>query len=525
MSEQSYDYIVIGAGSAGCVLAARLSEDGKHRVLLLEAGGPNQKQEIHIPAAFGKLFKTEVDWNYETEPQAHLGGRKLYWPRGKVLGGCSSTNAMVYQRGHAAVYDGWAALGNAGWGFRDVLPLFKRLEHFEAGTSDLHGEGGPLNVAPLRDPNPLSQAFVKAAGEAGQPLNDDHNGARQEGFGLHNVTQKNGKRHSAVDAYLKPAMGRANLRVETHALATRLLFEGTRCTGVRYEQQGRRHEVRAHREVILCGGAVNSPQLLLLSGVGDAAHLRDLDIPVVRELPGVGRNLRDHLLYLVNFQCKQPVTLAGAETVGSLARFLLLKRGLLTSNVAEAGGFLKVLPDSPVPDLQYHFAPTYFVNHGFDNPPGHGFCIGATLVWPRSVGALRLRAPDPQVAPVLEPAYLSNEEDLSILVEGAKLARRLASAPSLRAYVEAEHLPGPSVKDDTALKESIRQYVQTIYHPAGTCKMGSDALAVVDDRLRVRGVDGLRVADASIMPTLVNANTHVPTLMIGEKASDLIRGR
>lgn len=525
MAEQSYDYIVIGAGSAGCVVAARLSEDGRHRVLLLEAGGPNARQEIHIPAAFAKLFKTEVDWNYETEPQVRLGGRRLYWPRGKVLGGSSSLNAMVYQRGHPDVYDGWAALGNAGWGFKDVLPLFKRIEHFEAGASEFHGTGGPLNVAALRDPNPLSRAFVQAAGETGLPLNDDHNGARQEGFGLYNVTQKNGRRHSAADAYLKPALGRANLRVETHALVTRLLFEGTRCTGVRYEQEGRRHDVRAGREVILCGGAVNSPQLLLLSGVGDAAHLRELDIPVVRELPGVGRNLRDHLLFLVNFQCKQPVTLGGAESVGSLVRFLLMKRGMLTSNVAEAGGFLKVLPDSPVPDLQFHFAPAYFVNHGFDNPRGHGFCIGATLVWPRSVGALRLRAPDPKVAPLLEPDYLSREEDLTILLEGAKLARKLAAAPALRSYLKAEYLPGPSVRDDEAMKEAIRQQVQTIYHPAGTCKMGSDALAVVDDRLRVRGVEGLRVADTSIMPTLVNANTHLPTMMIGEKAGDLIRGR
>jgi choline dehydrogenase len=521
----SYDYIIIGAGSAGCVLAARLSENGSHRVLLLEAGGPDARKEIQIPVAFSKLFKTEVDWNYETEPQERLHGRRLYWPRGKVLGGSSSMNAMVYQRGHSRVYDGWAELGNAGWGFQDVLPYFKKLEHFEPEVSELHGTGGPLNVTPLRDPNPLSKAFVQACEELGLPRNDDHSGARQEGFGLYHVTQKNGRRYSAADAYLKPALGRHNLRVETQALATRLLFEGQRCTGVRYEQGGTRHEARAAREVILCGGAINSPQLLLLSGIGDAAHLRELDLPVVRELPGVGRNLRDHLLFVLNFHCKRPVSLGNAERVGSLVRFLLLKKGPLTSNVAEAGGFLKVLADSPVPDLQFHFGPAFFVNHGFDNPTGHGFCIGSTLVWPRSVGSLQLRAPDARVAPLLRPDYLTHEEDLTILLEGAKLARKISAAPALRDYLEAEYLPGPGVRDDDAMKDAIRQQVQTIYHPAGTCKMGSDAMAVVDDRLRVRGVEGLRVADASIMPTLVNANTHVPTLMIAEKAADLILGR
>jgi choline dehydrogenase len=521
----SYDYIVIGAGSAGCAVAARLSESGSASVLLLEAGPADTKQEIHIPAVFSRLFKSEVDWAYYTEPQAALHGRRIYCPRGKTLGGCSSINAMIYQRGNPGDYDHWAALGNRGWSYAELLPLFKRLENFEPGASAYHGAGGPLNVADLRDPNPLSRAFVQACQQVGLPLNDDHNGAEQEGFGLYRVNQKDGQRHSAAAAYLEPARSRPNLRVETDALATRLLFDNKRCTGVTYTQNGKAVEARVKRAVILSGGAINSPQLLLLSGIGDGQQLQALSIPVVHHLPGVGQNLIDHLIVLVAYACNAPLSLANAGTPESSAAYARSRMGLLTSNVGEAGGFVRVLPHSPVPDLQFHFAPSYFVNHGFDNPTGHGFSIGATLVQPKSVGYLRLRTRSPADHPIIQPNFLTHEDDMSILLEGVKLARTIAAAPALTRYREREYLPGDQAKSDDALRQAIRQHVHTLFHPVGTCKMGTDPLAVVNDCLEVHGIEGLRVADASVMPTIVNANTHIPCVVIGEKAADLILGR
>lgn len=521
----NYDYIVIGSGSAGSPVAARLSESGTSSVLLLEAGPADTKPEIHVPAVFSRLFKSEVDWGYYTEPQTALHGRRIFNPRGKMLGGCSSINAMIYQRGNPGDYDHWAALGNKGWGYADLLPLFKRLENFEPGESAYHGAGGPLNVADPRDPNPLSKAFVQACQQVGLPLNDDHNGAKQEGFGLYRVNQKDGQRHSTAAAYLKPASGRADLRIETNALATRLRFDGKRCTGVIYAQNGKQVEAKANREVILCGGAINSPQLLMLSGIGDSEHLRSLGIPVVHHLPGVGQNLIDHLIMLTAFACNAPITLANAGSPESSAAYAQSRMGPLTSNVAEAGGFTKVLPDSPVPDLQFHFAPSYFVNHGFDNPTGHGFSIGATLVHSKSVGYLKLRTGSPHDHPIQQPNLLTHEDDMKILLEGVKLARKIAAAPALARYREREYLPGEQAQSDDALRDSIRSYVQTLYHPVGTCKMGSDPLAVVNDRLQVYGIEGLRVADASIMPTIVNANTHIPSVVIGEKTADLILGR
>ena len=521
----SFDYIVIGAGSAGSALAARLSEGATASVLLLEAGPADTKREIHIPAMFPQLFKSEVDWAYETEPQAALNGRRVFNPRGKMLGGCSSINAMIYQRGNPKAYDHWASLGNQGWGYADLLSLFKRLENFEPGASAYHGVGGPLNVADLRDPNPLSRAFIQACQQVGLPLNDDHNGAAQEGFGFYRVTQKDGQRHSTAAAYLKPATSRDNLRVETDALAKRLLFDGKRCTGVAYLQNGQAVEATANREVIVSGGAINSPQLLMLSGIGDGDHLRSMGIPVIHHLPGVGQNLFDHLVFWLGFVCNAPITLANVKTPESSAAYVRSKMGPLTSNLAEAGGFTKVLPNSPVPDLQFHFLPSYFVNHGFDNPQGHGFSIGATLGCPKSVGCIKLRTGSPMDYPAIQPNLLAHEDDMTILLEGAKLARRIAAAPSLASYREREYLPGEQTQSDDALREAIRRHVQTLYHPVGTCKMGADPMAVVNDRLQVHGMDGLRVADASIMPTIVNANTNIPSIVIGEKAADLIQRR
>ncbi len=518
-----YDYVIVGAGSAGCVLANRLSEDPGVRVLLLEAGGPDRKQEIHIPAAFAKLFKTPYDWAYETEPQAHLGNRRLYWPRGKMLGGTSSMNAMMYIRGHRADYDGWRDQGNQGWSFAEVLPYFKKSEHEERGASEYHGIGGPLNVADLRTVNPLTRAFLAAAGEIGLPATDDFNGPTLEGMSLTQVTQKQGKRHSTATAYLKPALGRPNLTVLTGAQATRILFEGKRAVGVAYQQNGKEEQARAAREVILSGGAINSPQLLLLSGIGPAAQLMALGVPVVHDLPGVGQNLQDHLVAITAHSCTQPVTLASAEKLNHILSFLLFKNGPLTSNVAEAAGFLKTRPTLPAPDLEMIFAPVYFIEHGFSNPPGHGFSIGAILLQPESRGSITLRSSDPLAPPAIQPNYLSTPADSKTLIEGVKLARRIAQAAAFAAYRGEEVVPGPNAKTDQAIAEQIRQHAQTLYHPVGTCKMGRDPLAVVDEYLRVRGVEGLRVVDASVMPTVPRGHTNAPTIMIAEKAADFIK--
>ena len=518
-----YDYVIVGAGSAGCVLANRLSADPQTRVLLLEAGGPDSRREVHIPAAFSKLFKTPADWNYQTEPQPQLGNRSLYWPRGKLLGGSSSINAMIYIRGNHRDYDGWAQLGNEGWSFEDVLPYFKRAENQQRGASDLHGGGGPLDVADLRTVNPLSRAFVEACAELGIPRNEDFNGAHQEGAGLYQVTQRQGQRFSAAAAYLRPAQARQNLTVQTDAQASRVVFDGKRAVGVQYRRAGQPTEARAQREVILCGGAVNSPQLLMLSGVGAAESLKRLGIEVVMDLPGVGQNLQDHLAAGTLYECTQPISLAGAQRLPNVLNYLVFKRGPLTSNVAEAGAFVRTRPELPFPDLQFHFAPVYFADHGFDVPAGDGFTFGPTLLHPESRGWIGLRSPDPFAPPAIQPNYFSAEADLQVLLDGLKLGRRLAQAQAFAPYRGAEVRPGPDVQTDDDLRAFIRQSAQTLYHPVGTCKMGSDPQSVVDAQLRVHGLDGLRVVDASIMPTVVGGNTNAPTIMIAEKAADMIR--
>jgi choline dehydrogenase len=518
-----YDYIIIGAGSAGCVLANRLSEDPKTKVLLLEAGGPDTRKEILIPAAFSKLFKTACDWAYYTEPESQMAGRNLYWPRGKMLGGCSSINAMIYIRGHRHDYDHWRDLGNPGWSYQEVLPYFKRSEKQQNGPSEFHGNTGPLCVSNLRTVNPLAQAFIDAAEQSGYKRNADFNGESQEGFGLYQVTQSQGKRCSAAAAFLKPAMSRPNLTVRTDAQVFDIIFEGRRAAAVSFQHGGGSSQEQAEREIILCAGAVGSPQLLMLAGIGPAGHLRTLNIPVLCDLPGVGSNLQDHLAVPVIYQCTQPITLQNAETLSNLARYLVFKDGQLTSNVAEAGGFVTTNAEAPAPDLQFHFAPGYFVNHGFHKIKDHAFTVGPTMIRPYSRGRLTLRSSNPLDAPQIRVNYFADPRDLDVMVKGVKLARRIAAAQSFDPYRGAELLPGPAAQDDNGLVQHIARYAETLYHPVGTCKMGNDNMAVVDSELRVHGVEGLRVVDASIMPTVIGGNTNAPTIMIAEKAVDMIK--
>ncbi|HEV2488266.1 MAG TPA: choline dehydrogenase [Candidatus Acidoferrales bacterium] len=520
-----YDYIIVGAGTAGCVLAARLSEDRHARVLLLEAGGAGKKKEIRIPLAFSKLFRSEIDWNYSTEPEPHLANRRLYWPRGKVLGGSSAMNAMIYMRGNPADYNRWREMGNAGWGFDHVLPYFKRAENQQRGASEFHGVGGPLDVCDLRAVHPLVHAFLSAAEEVGFSRNDDFNGATQEGVGLYQVTQRRGRRWSAADAYLRPALHRPNLRVETAAHATGIFFERQRATGARYLQHGAMNEVFARREVILAGGAVNSPQLLLLSGIGSADSLRQHGIEPVADLPGVGENLQDHLVMVVEYECTRPITLETAETFPNYVKFLLFGKGPLTSNVAEAGIFKKTHSAALAPDLQILFGPCYYQKHGFDPPAAHRYSIGPTLIAPLSRGRITLQSNNPLEAPAIRANYLAEDSDMRVLIEGVKISRGIGEARAFAAFRGAETHPGPAAKSDEEIAASIRTTAETLYHPVGTCKMGTDSMAVVDYRLRVRGVEGLRVVDASVMPEIIAGNTNAPVVMIAEKAADMIRER
>jgi choline dehydrogenase-like flavoprotein len=513
----AYDYVIVGAGSAGCVLAARLCADPDIKVALLEAGGPDDKTEIQVPAAFSKLFKTEYDWNFSTVKQAELENRELYWPRGRTLGGSSSINAMMWVRGHQADYDGWEV---PGWSYADVLPYFKKAERRDgSNTGEVYGTDGPLWISEQRDPNPITGAFLAACAAAGLTRLAELNGPSNEGYAQTPVTQKRGRRWSAADGYLRPAAKRPNLTVITGAHARRIVFEGSRATGVEYGDT----TVTATREVIVAAGAIGSPQLLILSGIGDPENLRELGIEPVRELPEVGQHLQDHLSAGALRRCPREVTLANADSLWNLGRWLLLKRGPFTSNVAEAVAFIRSDPALRAPDLEFIFAPGPFVNHGLERPAGHGIMVGVVLLQPDSVGRLRLSSTDPAVAPRIDPRYLTGETDLRRLMYGLRKAEELLGSEALAPYAGEPMAPYAGADDDETLARYIRAHSQTLYHPTGTCRMGTDETSVVDPELRVRGVEGLRVADASVMPQINRGHTHAPSVMIGEKAADLIR--
>jgi choline dehydrogenase len=514
-----YDYVIVGAGSAGCVLAARLSEDPDVSVALIEAGPPDAIENIHVPVAFSALFRTEVDWDYSTGAEPHIDRRRIYLPRGKTLGGSSSTNAMVYIRGNRADYDGWGAAGCAGWGFDDLLPYFIRAEDNERGASALHGAGGPLSVSEDRAPNPITDAFLEACGQAGLPANEDFNGPEQDGFGRYQRTQRDGRRCSAAVAYLHPAMARPNLTVETYLQVYRVLFEGERAVGVQGARLGEPHELRAARETILCAGTYNSPQLLMLSGVGPAELLAMLQIPVVRDLPSVGRNLQDHPASGATWAHDEPVSLFNPLTEANLAAFVGEGRGPLTSNVAEAGGFIRSSAALDAPDIQFHAAPALYV----DEPVlEHGFGVAPCVLTPASRGYVVPLSPDPTAKPYILHNYLAEESDMARMVHGMRMTMEIARQPALAKYTTRSHYT-PASDSEEDLRAHIRQQTFTLYHPVGTCRMGADAEAVVDTELRVRGVDGLRVVDASVMPTVPRGNTNAPTIAIAERAADLIR--
>jgi len=522
----SYDYVIVGAGSAGCVLANRLSADPSVRVLLLEAGGRDWHPFIHMPAGIAKLVgKKGINWNYETQPQAALCGRRLWWPRGRVLGGSSSINAMCYIRGDRRDYDEWAELGASGWAWHDVLPYFLRSEQNSRGASDLHGAHGPLAVSDLKYRNELSHAFLEAAAQYGAPASSDFNGDSQAGFGFYQVTQRDGTRCSSATAYLHPVHDRENLDVVTGALAERVQVEAGRAVGISFRRRGTRVTVAAEREVLLCGGAINSPQLLMLSGIGPADDLRRLGIMVHADLAEVGGNLQDHLDICVLNASDSRATYDRTNDVRVALQYLLFRSGIGTSNVAEAGGFARSQwAEDARCDLQFHFVPALLDDHGRNRLPGRGITLHACGLRPKSRGRIALASADPAIAPRIEPNYLGDAEnvDLRTLLDALKTSRRLLGQRALDGVRGVELMPGEAVTDDAGLEDYIRRKAETIYHPVGTCRMGSDTSAVVDPTLCVRGVAGLRVVDASVMPRLIGGNTNGPTIMIAERASDLL---
>jgi choline dehydrogenase len=523
-----FDYIIVGAGSAGCVLANRLSEDGKKSVLLLEAGPKDTNLWIHVPLGYGKLFNEKsVNWMYQTEPEPGLDGRTVFQPRGKVLGGSSSINGLLYVRGQHEDYDRWRQHGNSGWGYDDVLPYFKKAENQQRGADDFHGVGGPQPVSDLGHPDPLSAAFIAAAAETGIPVNPDFNGASQEGAGFFQTTTWRGRRASTAVAYLRPAKVRNNLHVETSALAQRIVFDGRRAVAVVYRQAGVLRGARARKEIIVSGGAYNSPQLLQLSGVGPADLLRRHGIDVVLDAPGVGHDLQDHLQVRVVMRCAKRITLNDivnhpVRRIMAGARYAAFRTGPLSIAAGTSGAFFKTSPRLATPDIQIHFLPFSTDKMGEKLHSFSGFSASVCQLRPESRGSLRIASADPSAPPEIRINYLSTEVDRAANVEGLKILRKILHAPALSSFVVEEVDPGAKVSTDEELLNYCRQRGSTIYHPTSTCRMGSDPLAVVDQRLRLRGIEGLRVVDASVMPDLVSGNTNAAVIMIAEKASDMI---
>jgi choline dehydrogenase len=523
-----YDFVIIGAGSAGCVLANRLSANGRHSVLLLEAGPRDNYLWIHLPIGYAKtMFHPVYNWGFYTEPEPAMNNRQVYWPRGRGLGGSSSINGLIYVRGQHQDYDHWAALGNRGWSWQDVLPYFIKSEGNSRGGCAYHGGDGPLGCSDIREMHPLMEAIIEGAGELGVPRNNDFNGAQQEGAGYYQLFTRNGLRCSAAVAYLNPARARANLRIETDAHVSALVMDGTRAAGVRYRQHGIDHEVRAAREVLLSAGSLQTPQLLQLSGIGSAALLQSHGIPVVHDLPGVGENLQDHLQARIMYKVKKPITLNDALRTpwGRISmgwQWLRHRSGPLAIGINHAGLFMRALPEAVTPDIQFHFAALSAEMAGASTHRWSGCTFSVCQLRPTSRGTVAIKSRDPLAAPAMRANYLTTEIDCRTMVEAVKTARKLARTRALAEFIGDEYRPGDGVRSDDEVLEFVRNYGATIFHPVGTCKMGADARAVVDVRLKVHGVDALRVVDASIMPTLISGNTHAPVVMIAEKAADMI---
>jgi len=535
VAKNAFDYIVVGAGSAGCVLADRLTANGRHRVLLLEAGGSDDRFWVRVPIGYGKcFFDPRVNWMYRTEAEATLAGRSGYWPRGKLLGGSGAINAMVFVRGQPEDFDEWEALGNPGWGWRDVLPYFRKLEDSPKGQSAWRGAGGPVAIADISaDAHALCGVFLRAGLEAGIARNADFNGESQEGVGYYEITVRDGRRESTATAYLRGAMRRANLVVETHAHATSIDFQGTRATSVTYVQRGEKHTVRAAREIVVCAGAINTPQLLQLSGVGPAAHLRSLGIRVVHDSPAVGRNLQDHLCIDYLYRSRVPSLNEQLRPWhGKLRaglRYLAARHGPLALSVNQAGGFVRSRPGLTRPNVQLYFSPLSYTRAPqgkrplMSPDPFPGFLLSAQPCRPSSRGHLAIRSPAPFEAPCIEPNSLATEHDVEELLEGARLLRTLAATPSLSAAIQEEMHPGPRVETREQMIGDIRERCSSVFHPVGTCRMGPDPRdAVVDQRLCVRGLAGLRIVDASVFPSITSGNTNAPVIMLAEKGADLV---